>query len=138
MAKQWKRNLSGDDVQAEVEDALEKDISQLSPAANSVAANLDGGVAAVDWSSKTPNVEEVGSNSTVTVNGSGFLIAVASAGNNTGGGDITIDGTEIASSIDVSSVGDFGQAIPFIFPFDSTLEVTETFGYGLVIVYVLD
>jgi hypothetical protein len=53
MVKQWKKSLDGDDVQAEAEDALEKDISQMSPASNSVAANLDGGVAAVNWPSTT-------------------------------------------------------------------------------------
>jgi len=79
MVKQWKRSLSGDDVQAEAEDALEKNISNLSPASNSIAANLDGGVAAVDWASKTAeqawNTET--SHASVTwlnLTGSGYLV----------------------------------------------------------------
>lgn len=83
MVKQWKRSLSGADVQVEAEDALEKDISQMDPASNSVAANLDGGVAAVDWSSKTPKFvfgSQSGSASAgdtvFSVNGSGIITGV--------------------------------------------------------------
>jgi len=106
MVKQWKRSLSGADVQAEAEDALEKDISQMSPASNSVAANLDGGVAAVDWSSKTPqsssasiSVNSTGETPIISVTGSGYLFTAILRHSETADSNVglrlIIDGTTI-------------------------------------------
>jgi len=71
------------DIESGAEGALEKDIVNLSPAGNSVAANLDGGVAAVDWKSKTPDsvfargvTASPGFNTLVQVSGSGYVFDV--------------------------------------------------------------
>ncbi len=70
------------DIETGAEKALEEDIANLSPASNSVAANLDGGVSvsAVDWASKTPNTAYgsgttsfLSTSTTVSVSGSGYL-----------------------------------------------------------------
>jgi len=127
MVKQWKRSLSADDVQAEAEDALEKDISQLSPANNSVAANLDGGVAAVDWSSKTPKTSTV----PTTVSGSGYLISVHAAARSTNGSpdidvDVTIDGGSTMEVIDMEwsdSGVVFSDSCMLLYRFESELKL---------------
>lgn len=47
------KGTSVTDIEEGATDALETDISQMSPASNSVAANLDGGVdTGTDWSTK--------------------------------------------------------------------------------------
>jgi len=68
------------DIETGAEGALEQDIANLSPASNSVADNLDGGVAAVDWSSKTPKFT-VGTTTTsgdnyFDVSGSGYIFSI--------------------------------------------------------------
>lgn len=92
------------DIEQGAEDALEEDISNMSPASNSVAGNLDGGVAAVDWTSKTPKSDggilvNAGPNEDIiSVNGSGYLIGCQIKGDN--GIDefrIDIDGVTIDS-----------------------------------------
>lgn len=66
------------DIESGAEGALEEDIANLSPASNSVAANLDGGVAAVDWASKTPKFVEGLSNEgeIFSISGSGYMIGL--------------------------------------------------------------
>lgn len=136
MPKQWKRSLSEDDVQAEAEDALEKDISQMSPASNSVAANLDGGVAAVDWSSKTVNftsdfygISSANQNA-ISVSGSGYIINISfTTKNGSDHGRIDIDGTTVydadvfnhmAVRYDDLNGGDrYQQSTSVLFRFDS-------------------
>jgi len=137
MAKQWKRSLSGDDVQAEAEDALEKDISQMSPASNSVAANLDGGVAAVDWASKTPEIVFSGDTprnggKAVDVSGSGYLISTSAVSETRF--TINIDGTTEVSSARVAT------NIIFIHRFESSFNVINESGAekDITTAYVLD
>jgi len=143
MVKQWKRSLSGADVQDEAEDALEKDIANMSPASNSVAANLDGGVAAVDWSSKTPKSNRVPSGSATTISGSGYAVMVYNE-------DATGDDLEV----DVFADGDrLVQNTPYVgtsygfshlslFParFETELkvEIANTGGDEAGVSYVLD
>jgi len=64
------------DIESGAEGAIEEDISNLTPASNSVAANLDGGVSAVDWSTKTYKNDRLVGNSTLNVNGSGYLMSM--------------------------------------------------------------
>jgi hypothetical protein len=131
MAKQWKKSLTGDDVQAEAEDALEKDISQMSPASNSVADNLDGGVAAVDWSSKTPTIREIDNwqNTSLTISGSGYLLGFY--GNPSGAYKVSIDGSPITAS-DNSTYPDGAlnnqTTTPVIARFETELELTDPAG----------
>jgi len=137
MAKQWKRSLSGADVQAEAEDALEKDISQMSPASNSVAANLDGGVAAVDWSSKTPEFVFEGS-----ISGSGYVTGVAvDTVFDQGDYDVTvdIDGSEIFNTTLSRKDSDeaLGNSLSLLYRFESSASVSSTNGNGVIAV-VLD
>lgn len=121
MTKEWKRSLSQSDIlsdgqpfdgakidqsissagasvsdiEAGAEDALEEDIANMSPASNSVAANLDGGVAAVDWSSKTPKVVNVSAqgDNILDISGSGYIIDF-----------LLLDGGKVELSIDGSIV----------------------------------
>jgi len=145
MVKQWKKSLDGDDVQAEAEDALEKDINNLSPASNSIAANLDGGVAAVDWSSKTIDTTSPGS----SVSGSGYLIGVHVQGVSTASSeniylDITVDGSGIGIALQAYANTDDNveMSIPVYARFDSGFSTTlNDGGYTLsggLITYVLD
>jgi hypothetical protein len=129
MVKQWKKSLDSGDVQAEAEDALEKDISQLSPASNSVAANLDGGVAAVDWSSKTLQTVRA----PITISGSGYLISVHVAARSTNGSpdidvDVTIDGGTQMEVIDMewsNSGVVFSDSAVFFARFESELKLSS-------------
>jgi len=94
------------DIEAGAANALEEDISTLSPASNSVADNLDGGVAAVDWSNKTPKVVSINEvnldgSQQVNVTGSGFVVGVSVAGHE-GQSDGTI---EVSLSIDGTNLG---------------------------------
>jgi len=129
--------LSDEQVQDEAEDALEKDISNLSPASNSIAANLDGGVAAVDWTQKTADFS-VGdtisggfSNTIFDITGSGYVQSFSVRAGSTNQFAIAID--------DMISNGDPHHKIKNesnhehnLFPvrFDSRLKLTSTVGQG--------
>jgi len=92
--------------EAGAEAAIEEDIVNLSPASNSVAGQLDGGVAAVNWSSKIPQGKS-GNNISIpsdtlttmlSVTGSGYLFfARLKLNTDTGttSGQIKIDGTVV-------------------------------------------
>jgi hypothetical protein len=148
MVKQWKKSLDGDDVQAEAEDALEKDIANMSPASNSVAGNLDGGIAAVDWSNKTPKRLRVesGTSSDVSVTGSGYLISIAPdyPGNEEVYFTLEIDGTELFPNNPFrisfnGGNGDTGASAPtFMFRFESGFTINTSGVGNLVVFYVLD
>jgi len=109
--------------------------------------NLDAPVseAAVDWSSKSAESEIVGSASTVTVSGSGYLIYV---GPRVFSADdcqavVTIDGTQVFDEIvqQVNSDGNVPQNMSMLYRFESSLEVQETAGSAdsrLRFNYVLD
>jgi hypothetical protein len=140
MVKQWKKSLTGDDVQAEAEDALEKDISQMSPAANSVADNLDGGVAAVDWSSKTPEIvytRTEGYGPIVSVSGSGYITGIRYDSDTPREVNVHIDGDQ---KYDTSGYDAEGSAL--LHRFESSFELQKpesTTDHTVVIVgYVLD
>lgn len=92
------------DIEAGAEGALEEDIANMSPASNSVAANLDGGVAAVDWASKTQKKAygNIGSTGTeVSVSGSGYLLSWYIITEGTADQGIYIDGN-VAIDLDTS------------------------------------
>jgi hypothetical protein len=150
MVKQWKKSLDSDDVQAEAEDALEKDISQMSPASNSVAANLDGGVSATDWLAKTPESAHVAAGNTFSVSGSGVLLSLAVP---TGNADdvvqfrssdtpaLEIDGVELTTNFDNGYFYVYSQSPTFFYwPFNSSLKIGPYSGktYGVNITYLLD
>lgn len=136
--KEWKRSLSGADVQAEAEDALEKDISQMSPASNSVAGQLDGGVSGgVDWASKTPKVAV---SPTVEVTGSGYLLGVTPVPGGSADLWIRVDGTTLNGGgyfrlgTDTEAAG-----LSLNFRFENSFEVDESSdAQDLVVGYVLD
>jgi len=89
------------DIEAGAERALEEDIANLTPASNSVAASLDGGVGAVDWASKTPKVETgsaafSANDDSLVINGSGYLLLVHFRGkNNSDELRFEVDGTQL-------------------------------------------
>lgn len=96
------------DIEAGAEGALEQDIANLSPASNSVAANLDGGVAAVDWSNKTPksqstsnvSIQGVTVRTLISVTGSGYLRSASirlGTDQDEVFGELVVDGTVIGS-----------------------------------------
>jgi len=139
------------DIEQGAEDALEKDIANMSPANNSVAANLDGGVAAVDWSSKTPKYSisetEVANGNTetaISVTGSGYITSIFIRTERVGAGEITftVDGSTYANRGFSNTVGSFGfqnigyysaadESFPMlsfdgIIRFDSSFEITTT------------
>jgi len=146
MVKQWKKSLTGDDVQAEAEDALEKDISQMSPAANSVADNLDGGVAAVDWASKTPKIAEVSPDNTLTIDGSGFLLALMprESGTNATVGfnspKLSIDGENVISNVTNEQFDLNDNTLNLFFRFETSIGIFNRSGSAteVLVVYVLD
>lgn len=135
------KGTSISDIEQGAEDALEEDIANMSPASNSVAANLDGGVAAVDWSSKTSQFDEI-TGSTLSVTGSGYLIGLSSDPN---GGyyvevDIDIDGTTLGNKLLHGGTSDSPHDVSLFHRFDTSLSVTETRDNGreAKIAYVLD
>lgn len=168
MAKQWKRSLSGADVQDEAEDALEKDIANLSPASNSVAGNLDGGIAAVDWASKTTKYSVTKANARpenvtdgpitdyINISGSGYLLRVAATANVTNSSHylrVVKDGTEkFHRAMQTPLSGDARQINngfenkfdDILMRFDSSLDIqidnqtTSGEDYLVVATYVLD
>jgi len=121
------------DIEQGAEDALEEDIANLSPASNSVAANLDGGVAAVDWSSKTPKVANV-NNEELSVSGSGYLISIGLVESGTANITLTIDGTQLSGS---TSDGYFANET-FLFRFNSGFSVENADFLAARVNYVLD
>jgi len=140
------------DIEAGAANALEEDISTLSPASNSVADNLDGGVAAVDWSSKTPKSQS----GTVSVSGSGYILSAAFFGlvisaNGTASVLVSIDGgspLEVAKAIgDNETTGgtdDEGvfMSSSLLWRFESGFDISKnTFrvtNEGVKVNYVLD
>lgn len=92
------------DIESGSEDALEEDISNMSPASNSVAGRLNGGVpAGVDWSTKTTKLTTTtGQEGTlINVSGSGYITHIflnAETTSNTVTYEIIIDGTTIINS----------------------------------------
>jgi len=139
------------DIKSGAEGALEQDIANLSPSSNSVAANLDGGVAAVDWSSKTPKYSisetEVANGNTetaISVTGSGYITSIFIRTERVGAGEITftVDGSTYANRGFSNTVGSFGfqnigyysaadESFPMlsfdgIIRFDSSFEITTT------------
>lgn len=131
MAKQWKQSLTAAEVQAEAEDALEKDISQMSPATNSVAANLDGGVAAVDWSSKTLKTAQQDVFSSLSVTGSGYIMSITIADDGASSDievKLTIDGTNKGRVITghAGSSGDINNSVTLMTRFDLGFDVSQT------------
>lgn len=158
MVKQWKRSLSGADVQAEAEDALEKDISNLSPASNSVAGVLDGGLAGgggIDWSTKSPNFA-AGSissgNTLMNISGSGYLIGItANIQNNLqsfldinvvidGGGSGGVNFTGFAASFNTGSSNNTGLSASLFHRFDNSLKINnnDSSNISMGAIYVLD
>jgi len=105
--------------------------------------NLDVKVsdAGVNWASKTPKSDVVSAGSTFSISGSGYLLSVtAQTGLNVDSSvKIDIDGTTVASEIDIGFI-DPGAASPaFIWRFDSSASITEKFANRSVrIHYVLD
>jgi hypothetical protein len=148
------------DIESGAERALEEDISQLSPASNSVAANLDGGVAAVDWSSKTVDFTSdfygitSANQDAISVNGSGYLINISfTTKNGSDHGRIDIDGATVYDADvvnhmtvryeDVNANQRYQQSTSVLFRFDSgfTLGSGSNINNQLVRVgvsYVLD
>ncbi len=129
------------DIESGAEDALEEDISNLSPASNSVAGQLDGGVSGgVDWASKTPKVDKVSPNGSLSISASGYLTGLFPAypSYNVVKAEIKIDGTLLQSSMRVSYSGG-ATSISLLHRFDSLATISETNGEnGLYISYVLD
>jgi len=91
------------DIQSGAEGALEGDISQLSPASNSVAGNLDGGVSgdispAIDAYS-AQNEDSSGSQISVEVTGEGYaqgvVFAFSRPGTNQANIDLLVDGNSL-------------------------------------------
>jgi len=122
-------------------DALEEDITNMSPASNSVAANLDGGVAAVDWSSKTGDYFKGFSSDTSTVystvvSGSGYVTGFWASGTDV---FVVCDDSRVVEKPDTND-GDNGGWIPLLSRFDSQLEIENSTGGGedFGVSYVLD
>jgi len=109
------------DIKSGAEGALEQDIRDLTPEFNSVARNLDGGVGAVDWSTKTlttsTSTTTHKSNTLVNISGSGYLIAITSR-----------PFANFAVEIDGGSVFAYtleNNAVVFYARFDSSVKVTS-------------
>lgn len=135
------------DIEQGAEDALEEDIANLSPASNSVAGNLDGGVAAVDWASKTVKSKSAGvsppstgETTILSVSGSGYFFYAGlghSDKNQSDKARVYIDGSNVFDAGfdvrgDAQSPGQFlydgafsGTRVEFsgIFRFNSSLEL---------------
>lgn len=141
------------DIETGAEGALEEDIANLSPASNSVAANLDGGVAAVDWSSKTPKVAEgksaISGTNLVSVSGSGYITNISWSLIVPGDSYvITVDGTTLANfqpfnntAIETSSNNTVlysGINFRFNSSFDLSTGSSVSSDVGVVVSYVLD
>jgi hypothetical protein len=118
------------DIEAGAEDALEEDIANLSPASNSVAANLDGGVAAVDWSTKDyatsyATTASHYSNTWLDISGSGFLSGISGTGPELNV-SIQIDGGDIIDHRIIKNY-DNSLALPNI-RFNNSLKVAANEG----------
>jgi len=118
-----------------------------STTASTVSNNLDAKVSSVggvDWTTKTPKLIEITSNtSTPTISGSGYLISAVPFSIGSGGAalDVTIDGTSLtgATGIDTEDFSNNAVAISLFARFDSSVSLQETTGSASVRVhYVLD
>lgn len=122
------KGTSISDIEQGAEDALEEDIANLSPANNSVAGQLDGGISGgVDWAAKSPNyVQGTGSGSSTTtivsVSGSGYLITAF-------GDDPSNLGVDVDGSSVFSEIGDYTtnpRSVTLYYRFDSSFAIVDT------------